>query len=121
MENGNGKPDHYDCPICNQRTPCRVYGIARSAHLKTHGINTKFISPEHRDDAEFIRRYFAATHVDVKGELDQQDANYARHLVEKTIEAHDGNPMGTRKEGVGGEVNGKRTNGLPTRKHQSCS
>lgn len=91
MENGDNKPDFYICPICKQRIPVlaghltmnqsKAYGITRSAHLRTHGINTKFISPEHRDDAEFIRRYYAATHVDVKGELDQQDADYARHRV----------------------------------------
>jgi hypothetical protein len=66
MENGmkNGKPSHYDCPICNKRIPVGLhYGIVRSGHLKTHGINTAFISPEHRDDPEFMRKYYGATHV----------------------------------------------------------
>ena len=57
----------YMCPICGKNIRFVVHpllgeawsrGCVRGEHLRSHGIDHRFISPERKDDPVFIREFF---------------------------------------------------------------
>lgn len=53
----------YDCPICGTTIPVKSgtkqgYGMVRSNHLRSHGINTSFLTLEQKNSRDYIKKLY---------------------------------------------------------------